>query len=80
VTWHIVLRHYKLSGKNVLLRHSKGQLKLKEDWCDVDSPKKRSNDFVLFFAVKSKKAKKQTNLFVCLLGESTAHQSAYSFI
>ena len=44
----------------------------------VDSPKKRTNEFVLF-AVKSKKANK-TNSFVRFLGESTAHQSAFGFI
>ena len=44
----------------------------------VDSPKKRTNEFVLF-AMKSKKANK-TNLFVHFLGESTARQSAFGFI
>ena len=39
----------------------KGQIKPKADWRAVDSPKKRMNEFG-FFAVKSKKAKK--NKFV----------------
>ena len=37
--------------------HVKGQIKSKKDWHTVDSPKKRTNKFVLF-AVKSKKANK----------------------
>ena len=36
----------------------KGQLISKADWCAVDSPKKRTDQFDLF-AVKSKKAKKK---------------------
>ena len=44
----------------------------------VDSPKKRTNKFVLF-VVKSKEANK-TYYFVYFLGESTGHQSAFGFI
>ena len=57
---------------------SKGQIKPKTDWRAVDSPKKRTNEFVLF-ALKSKKAKK-TNLFFHFLGESMARKSAFGFI
>ena len=57
---------------------TKGQIKPKADWRDIDSPKKRTNEFVLF-AVISKQATK-TNSFVCFLGESTARQSAFGFI
>ena len=32
---------------------SKGQIKLKADCRAVDSPKKRTNEFVLFFALKT---------------------------
>ena len=41
----------------------KGQIKPKADWRAVDSPKKRTNEFG-FFAVKSKKTKKQIRSFV----------------
>ena len=57
---------------------AKSQIKPKGDWRAVDSPKKRTNEFVLF-AVKSIKADK-TNSLVCFLGESTARQSAFGFI
>ena len=53
---------------------TKGQIKPKADWHAVDSTKKRMNKFLFFFAMKSKKAKKQIGLFV-FLGES-----AYCFI
>ena len=43
----------------------KGQIK--SDWRAVDSPKKRTNEFVLFFAVKSKKSKKEKKI---VLGEN----------
>ena len=56
----------------------KGQIKPKSDSDAVDSPKKRTHQFILF-AMKSKKANK-TNSFVRFLGESTAHKSAYGFI
>ena len=49
----------------------------KADWQAIDSPKKRTDEFDLF-AVKSKKANK-TNLSVCFLGESMAHQSVFEF-
>ena len=41
----------------------------------IDSPKKRMDEFDLF-DVKSKKANK-TNSSVCFFGESMAHQSAF---
>ena len=56
----------------------KGQIKPQVDWRTLDSPKKRTNEFVLF-AMKSNKANK-TNLFVHFLGESTVRQSAFGFI
>ena len=56
----------------------KGQLISKADWRAIDSPKKRTDEFVLF-AVKSKKANK-SNSSVRFLGESTARQSAFGFI
>ena len=43
---------------------SKGQIKLKADLRGVESPKKRTNKFVAFFAIKSKRAKNQICLFV----------------
>ena len=43
---------------------TKGQIKPKADWHAVDSTKKRMNKFLFFFAMKSKKAKKQIGLFV----------------
>ena len=54
---------------------TKGQFISKADWCAIDSPKKRTDEFDLF-AVKSKKAKK-TNSSVRFLGESMARQSAF---
>ena len=59
---------------------AKGQIKTKAVWAchAVDSPKKQTNEFVLF-AVKSKKANK-TNLFLRFLGKSTACQSVFGFI
>ena len=56
----------------------KGQTKLKADLRAVDSPKKRTNVFVLFafFLFTANK----TNSFLCFLGASTACQSAFGFI
>ena len=54
---------------------TKGQIKPKADWRTIDSPKKRMNKFVLYFRIV--KPKKIVRL---VLGESTAHQSAYGFI
>ena len=56
---------------------AKGQLILKADWCAIDSPKKRTDElvlfaFLLFMANKS-------NSPVRFLGESTARQSAFRF-
>ena len=33
----------------------KGQIKPKADWPGIDSPKKRTNEFVLFFAMTVRK-------------------------
>ena len=57
----------------------KGQIKPKADFRAVNSPKKRTNEFACFFAVKSKIAEK-TNSSVSFLGESTACQAAHCFI
>ena len=44
---------------------TKGQIKPKADWRAIDSPKKRTKEFVCFFAAKSNKQKtNKTNLFV----------------
>ena len=67
---------------------TKGQIKPKADWRAIDSPKKRTNEFV-FFAMTVRKylklvvsissfkyfrtvKQKKTNWFVRFLGESTA--------
>jgi hypothetical protein len=72
------LRTYILRDVPSHILTPKGQIKPKVDWCDIDSPKKRTNKFVLF-AMKSKKANK-TNSFVCFLGESMVRQSSFGFI
>ena len=46
----------------------------------VDSPKIRTNEFVVFLTLRVKTKTKITNLFVCFLGESMKHQSAYDII
>ena len=63
-----------LKVSNVL---GKGQIKPKADWRAVDSPKKRTNEFVLFAFLLFTANK--TNLFVRFLGESTARQSCFWF-
>ena len=68
----------KTKGLRVHILVSKGQIKSKEAWACCRFSQKRMNKFV-FVALKSKEARK-TNSFICLLGESTAHQSAYVFI
>ena len=57
--------------------YSKGQLISKEDWCTIDSPKKRTDEFVLFTFLLFRANK--SNFSVCFLGESTARQSAFRF-
>ena len=54
---------------------SKGQLILKADWRAIDSPKKRTDEFVLFAFLLFTANK--SNSFVHFLGESTAHQPAF---
>ena len=63
--------------ENHLFWKPKGQIKLKEDWRVVDSPKKRTNEFVLFAFLLF--TAKKSNLFVRFLGESTARQSWFRF-
>ena len=50
-----------------MIGHTKGQLISKADWHAIDSPKKQTDEFVLF-ALKTKKAKK-SNSSVRFLGE-----------
>ena len=56
---------------------TKVQIKPKAGWRAVDSPKKRTNEFV-FVAFLLFTA--EPNSFVCLLGESTARKSPFGFI
>ena len=58
---------------------AKGQIKPIADCRAVDSPKKRTNERIWFFAFLTFMAKK-ANSFVRFLGESTAWKSAYCFI
>ena len=53
----------------------KGQLISKADWRAIDSPKKRTDEFVLFAFLLFTANK--SNLFVRFLGESTARQCAF---
>ena len=57
--------------------YSKGQLISKADWRAMDSPKKRTDEFVLFASLLFTANK--SNSSVRFLGESTAHQSAFRF-
>ena len=56
---------------------TKGQLILKADWRAIDSPKKRTDEFVLFAFLLFTANK--SNSSVRFLGESTARQSAFQF-
>ena len=56
---------------------SKGQLISKVDWRAIDSPKKRTEEFVLFAFLLFMANK--SNSSVCFLGEFTVHQSAFRF-
>jgi hypothetical protein len=53
----------------------KGQLISKADWPAIDSPKKRTDEFVLFAFLLFMANK--SNSSVRFLGESTARQSAF---
>ena len=57
--------------------HTKGQLISKADWRAIDSPKKRTDEFVLFAFLLFTANK--SNSSVRFLGESTARQSAFQF-
>ena len=59
------------------IRCAKGQLILKADWHAIDSPKKQTNEFVLFAFLLFTANK--SNSSVRFLGESTARQSALQF-
>ena len=54
---------------------TKGQLISKADWHAIDSPKKRTDEFVLFAFLLFTANK--SNSSVRFLGESTARQSAF---
>ena len=56
---------------------TKGQLLSKADWHAIDSPKKRTDEFVLFAFLLFTANK--SNSSVRFLGESTARQSAFRF-
>ena len=56
---------------------AKGQLILKADWRGIDSPKKRTDKFVLFSFLLFMANK--SNLSLRLLGESASRQSALWF-
>ena len=56
---------------------TKGQLISKADWHAIDSPKKQTDEFVLFAFLLFMANK--SNSFVRFLGESTARQSAFRF-
>ena len=55
----------------------KGQLILKADWCAIDSPKNRTDEFVLFAFLLFTANKSYSS--VRFLGESMAPQSAFQF-
>ena len=57
---------------------SKGQLISKADWRAIESPKKRTDEFVLFTFLLFR-ANKSNRPFV-FLEESAAHQSAFDSI
>ena len=63
---------------NGIFDPTKGQIKPKADWCAIDSPRKRTNEFVfcVFFCFSRQKTK---NSIVWFLRESTARQSAFGF-
>ena len=63
--------------KELFRLHIKGQLISKADLRAIDSPKKWRDEFVLIAFLLFKVNK--SNLSVCFLGESMAHQSAFWF-
>ena len=65
----------KLKNFFVKLDAFKGQLISKADWHAIDSPKKRTDEFVLFAFLLFTANK--SNASVRFLGESTARQSAF---
>ena len=60
---------------NTILQLSKGQLLSKADWHAIDSPKKRTNEFVLLAFLLFTANKSNSSLH--FLRESTAGQSAF---
>ena len=58
-----------------LLKAAKGQLISNADWRAIDSPKKQTDEFVLFVFLLFTANK--SNSSVRFLGESTARQSAF---
>ena len=65
------------SKVGILYSDSKGQLISKADWRAIDSPKKRTDEFVLFAFLLFTTNK--SNSSVRFFGESTARQSAFRF-
>ena len=79
-TIHILRKHFLTRGvfiKSQIKLNSKGQLISKADWRARDSPKKRTDEFVLFAFLLFTANK--SNSSVRFLGESTARQSAFWF-
>ena len=62
---------------HIIVTTTKGQIKPKAHWRAVDSPKKRTNEFVLFAFLLFTANK--TNLFVRFLGESTVRPNCFRF-
>ena len=80
--WHVAMDDPVIGGdKKGWNAHfkgpTKGQIKPKADWRAVDSPKKQTNEFVLFAFLLFTANK--SNSFVRFMGESTARQSAFRF-
>ena len=60
-----------------MLHSNKGQFISKADWCAIDSPKKQTDEFVLFAFLLFTANK--SNSSIRFLGESAAPQSAFWF-
>ena len=78
-TWRILshLRGRNVEKMSIIVLIFKGQIKSKADWRAVDFPEKWRNKFVLFAFLLFTANK--TNLFVNLLGESTARPKFFWF-
>ena len=78
-TWRILshLRGRNVEKMSIIVLIFKGQMKTKADWRAVDFSEKWRNKFVLFAFLLFTANK--TNLFVNLLGESTARPKFFWF-